>query len=421
MKILIADDNGVTRALLEKQAIRWGYDPVLVRNGTEAWSVLQQDDAPRLAILDWQMPGLDGIEVCKRIKQSPTHPFTYVVLLTGRDAEEDMVCGLEAGADDYLTKPVQPAILRGRLMAGQRIVEVVPPKEWTKPHVSGYEVKQLLGKGAYATVWSATHLESSKQVALKIIRVDLATDDVFGRFAREIHLMQQMDHPNIAHIFDSKINQEIGYYAMELIDGSSLDKYVRDHHPKAGRILTLVSQVADALQHAHEQGIIHRDLKPSNIMVNAKGVPKLVDFGLAKSLFQGDSQIDPAQTLDGSAVGTPLFMAPEQARGQNKSLDGRTDVYALGIVLYLLCVRRHPHNVNPKDCWETIQEIARGRARPPREVKPDFDPELEKIIMKALAHDPGARYQSAGAFADTLRAFVRKRCVVKPQTTPEQN
>ena len=128
-------------------------------------------------------------------------------MLTSRDAEEDMVAGLDAGADDYLTKPVEPKVLRSRLAAAQRIVEAVPPKEWSLPRVPGYEVKRLLGKGAFATVWEAIQNETGRRVALKIIRVDLATEEVFNRFAREIRIAERLDHPHIARIYDSRIDR----------------------------------------------------------------------------------------------------------------------------------------------------------------------------------------------------------------------
>ena len=409
MKLLIADDDPVSRKLVEKHAINWGYEAVTAADGDQAWEVLKRDDAPRLAVLDWQMPGIDGVDVCRRVKEDSSRPFTYVVMLSGRDAKDDIVAGLDAGADDYLTKPVEPAILRSRLAAASRIVEAVPPKEWSMPRVPGYDVKRLIGKGAFATVWEASRVSDGLPMALKIIRVDLATDDVFGRFSREVRMMQQMNHPNIARVFDSRVDQKLGYCAMELIDGRTLDKYVLQEQPGVRKILGLVSQIGDALDHAHKVGVLHRDLKPSNIMVGADGTPKLVDFGLGKSMFRAEAEPDAGQTMVGSVVGTPLFMAPEQARGENSKLDGRTDVYALGVVLYVMLLRRHPHKVDNSDWRKTVQQIAKGRARPPSEFRRGFDPELERMMMKALADDRGERYQSAAEFAADLRRFVKER------------
>ena len=409
MKILIAEDSLAWRKVIESNVRSWGYEPVVADDGERAWEALQRDDAPRLAMLDWEMPGMDGIDVCRRLKQDPDRPFTYVIMLTSRDSQEDLVTGLEAGADDYLTKPVEPPILRSRLNAARRIVEIVPPKEWAKPRVPGYDVRQLLGKGTFATVWEAVQEETKRPVALKIIRVDLATGQVFGRFAREIQLMQKFDHPNIARVFDARIDEKLGYCAMELVEGLTLDKHMKQHQPGSRRVLDLIALVADALAHAHGHGVLHRDLKPSNILVTGDRQPKLVDFGLGKSMFRRDAEEETGKTLDGSVIGTPLFMAPEQARGENDRLDGRADVYALGVILYVLLLRKHPHKVNNLDRWQTIRQIAEGRPRRPRELKPGFNRELEKIMMKSLADAPADRFQSAAEFADVLRQFTRQR------------
>jgi serine/threonine protein kinase len=412
MKVLIAEDNPLWRNLLERNVTNWGFDAVIAQNGREAWEILQRADAPRLAVLDWEMPEMDGIDVCRRVKESDNLPFTYVLMLTSRDDKEDMVAGLDAGADDYLTKPVEPRVLKSRLSAAWRIVEVVPPKEWAMPRVPGYDVKKLIGKGAFATVWEATQTSANRRVALKVIRVDLATDEVFRRFAREIGIAQQLHHPNIAEIYDSRIDQQLGYIAMELVDGLTLDKYVKEKQPTAARIIHFAAEICAALDHAHRRGIIHRDLKPSNIMVTPDGHPKLLDFGLARTMFQMADDNAANHSLDGTVIGTPLFMAPEQARGENESLDGRADVYGLGIILYLMILRRHPHKVDVRDRWRTIRQIAEGRVRLPSEIRPDFNRELESILMKALADEPDDRYATAAEFGDALIGFLKTRATV---------
>ncbi|TWU23781.1 Tyrosine-protein kinase MasK [Bythopirellula polymerisocia] len=141
--------------------------------------------------------------------------------------------------------------------------------------------------------------------------------------------------------------------------------------------------------------------------------PKLVDFGLARSMFMANVEDSAIQSMDGSVIGTPMFMSPEQARGENDKLDGRADIYAVGIILYVMLVRRHPHKVNHQDRWDTIRQIATGQARPPSEVKPNFDKQLEEIIMKALADQPVLRYQTAGALAKDLRKFLKQRVMEK--------
>ncbi len=124
MKILIADDDAYFRDLLEKMLVKWGYDMVAARDGKEAWQALQADDAPRIAILDWLMPEMDGLELCRKVRKEMPEPYTYIILLTSKQQDEDLVSGMEAGADDYLTKPLKTNELRVRLNAGRRIIEL---------------------------------------------------------------------------------------------------------------------------------------------------------------------------------------------------------------------------------------------------------------------------------------------------------
>ena len=177
-------------------------------------------------------------------------------------------------------------------MAAKRIIEAIPPPEWSKPQVKGYDVRRLIGKGAFATVWDALHLETNREVALKLIRVDLATEQVFSRFAREIQVMKRMDHPNVAHVYDAEINNTLGYIAMDLVHGETFDSYVRTKKPKPLEVLTVAAHVCDGLHHAHGHGVVHRDLKPSNIMVDDDQQPKILDFGLCKSMFGPKSPED---------------------------------------------------------------------------------------------------------------------------------
>ncbi|WP_442506673.1 protein kinase domain-containing protein [Novipirellula sp. SH528] len=416
MKLLIAEDNPLWSEVIQANARSWGFIPVITENGEDALEQLAGRDAPRIAVLDWQMPKIDGIEVCRRIKEDTTRPYTYVMVLSGRDSKEDVVTGLDAGADEYMTKPADLDLLKRRLTAARRIIEAIPPEGWSRPRVEGYEVKRVIGQGAFATVWEAVHVATQRPVALKVLRVDLATEKVFNRFANEIEVMKEFDHPYIAKIFDSHIDSTLGYYAMDLVCGGTLYQYIRQHQLSPLAVIRLVAHVCIGLQHAHDHGIIHRDVKLSNIMVTESGQPKLVDFGLGKSMFVAPSDNN-MHTVDGSVVGTPLFMSPEQARGEITTLDQRSDIYSVGIVLYMLLLKSHPHNIAAQDREHTIAEIANGPVRRPTKVKSTFSKTLEKIILKALHPSVEYRYQTAGELAKALLKFVKSRTRNSNQST----
>lgn len=408
MRVLIADDNPMWTRLLEVNLKRWKFEPTICTNGDEVLEQMQRSDAPRLVIIDWEMPGVDGVEVCRRIKSSESLPYTYVVLLSSRDAKEDILTGLRAGADEYLTKPVDLQILQSRLAAAHRLVDAIPPKEWARPKVEGYEVDRVVGKGAFATVWRALHRETGRTTALKVLRVDLATNIVFDRFANEIGVMKQLRHRYIAAILDSRVDRSLGYYAMDLIEGGSLSEYSKQVKLNSLQKIQMIARVCKGLAHAHGQGIVHRDLKPSNIMVTLDGKPKLVDFGLSKSMFKVPNE-NATQTIDGSLIGTPLFMAPEQARGEVQRVDHRTDIFAAGVILYIMLLRKHPFRVDPGSSSKTVQELANGQPRLPTEVNPKFSSQLERILMKSLAVEQSERYGSALEMATDLKGFIHSR------------
>ena len=408
MKILIAEDDAMWRTLLARNTQNWDFDPVIAESGDAALKALLADEETRLAILDWEMPGISGVDVCRRIKSNSERPFTYILLVTSRKSNDDIVTGLDAGADDYLTKPVDMAILKSRLAAARRIVEAIPPKEWSRPRIEGYEVHRILGKGAFATVWLATRKSTGEDAALKILRVDLATEQVFDRFSREIEVMKGLDHPCLAKIYDSRIDRSIGYYAMDLINGGTMHDYLKREKPNAVEIIQIIIKICRGLDHAHQKGIIHRDLKPTNVMLTVGGEPKIVDFGLGKDLFQPLTE-DLGATVDGSVLGTPLFMSPEQARGEIYYMDGRSDLYSVAVMLYLILLRRHPHQIHPQDRDVTLKTIGGDEVRRPSSIKKDFNPKLEQILLKALAQEPVDRYATAGSFADALEHFLDER------------
>lgn len=283
-----------------------------------------------------------------------------------------------------------------------------PDGEDVVPEVPGYELAGRLGQGGMGTVWRATQFGTHRQVAIKLMgAASLGSDRARQRFEREVELAARLEHPSIVRLYDSGSHGGICHYAMELIDGPNLDRYVEDNQLAPRQILALMRDVCLAVQYANQRGVIHRDLKPSNILVTIEGgspTPHVVDFGLAKAL--NDDGISPTLTRDGQYAGTPAFMSPEQASGRWDGIDTRTDVYGLGATLYLLLAGQPPHDQQgPR--YEVLRRVANDEVRRPRQLNKQLDAELEALLLKALNRDPEDRYASAGELAQDIERYLK--------------
>ncbi len=296
--------------------------------------------------------------------------------------------------------------------------------------VGRYRIIREIGRGGMGAVYLAERADEQykKQVAIKLIKRGMDTDAVLRQFWRERQILAGFDHPNIARLFDGDTTEDgLPYFVMEYVEGQPIKEYCSSHALPISERLKLFREVCAAVSYAHRRLVIHRDLKPSNILITAEGVPKLLDFGIAK-LLQGDGQSATLLTAVGPRVMTPEYASPEQLDG--RSVTTGSDVYSLGLVLYELLTGRSAYRFesrSPEDVSRAIRETK--LQRPSTVISTEKTPksaignpkllrgDLDNIVLMALRKEPERRYQSVEQFSDDIRRHLEARPVLAGRDT----
>ena len=477
-RILVVDDQQNNRDVLERHLARQGYTVECAPDGQRALAALTHGTYD-LVLLDVRMPGLDGHEVLRRIKENPATRDVPVVMISAADELSTIAACIEGGADDFLPKPFDPVILRARvtactekkrlrdlevdylhqvervaaaatavergtyeagslasiaerddalgrlarvfdsMAAGVRVRE-----ERLREHVSTlrreideaqrgagahtdaadgnddglipgelfanrYQVIRVVGRGGMGRVYKARDRELGEDVAIKMLHGDMLSSDptMIDRFKTEIRLARRISHRNVVRTHDLGEMDGAYYVTMEYVEGITLRDLIdmRGHLPVAAT-LGIAQQLAASLEVAHEQGVIHRDVKPQNLLLDADGVLKVMDFGIARLADRTS-----ALTQAGMVIGTPAYMAPEQLL--DEEVDARSDLYAAGVVLYECLTGALPFEGSSPIAL--IAKVLNTIPRSPAEREARVPPALSALVMRLLDKDPAARPASA--------------------------
>lgn len=277
------------------------------------------------------------------------------------------------------------------------------------PMIPGLSDLRELRRGGQGIVYSALQQSTRRRVAVKLLLDHASSPSQRARFQREIDLVASFSHPGIVSIFDSGMTSESRpYLVMEFVEGLPLHEHILTSKPSIDRIVELFRDITTAVNYAHQRGVIHRDLKPANIRISPDGRPHVLDFGLAK-IVQPTNDAVPDSLLisaSGQFFGSLPWASPEQADGRPNDVDVRSDIYAIGVMLYDALTGEMPYAVNDS-LKQTLTNILEAQPPRPSTINSRINRDLETIMLKALAKDPGRRYQSAGALAEDLTHFLK--------------
>jgi CheY-like chemotaxis protein len=436
---VVEDEPGLLQFCMRLLTER-GYVVQAHKDGQDALDAIEAAFAsgqpiPDLIVSDVQMPRLDGISLCRALRRKFGRRRLPLVLVSVLDAEDAILRGFEAGANDYIAKPYRAGVLLAKvalLLKERELLDPDPPSPSPLPSPSPigskhdaptqvaeawepvvlklpappfkfdrYEVEEIVGRGGMSTVYRARDLESGSHIALKMLSQQIAQDRVgLARFLREVAVLRQIDSDRIVRALDSGVDKGIYFLAMELVQGVSAKARIAERGPFSPREAAAVGRdVALALGVLAEKGLVHRDVKPSNFIIREDGRATLVDFGLARREDQHDL------TETGEAIGTPHFLSPEVIQGGQA--DPRSDLYALGASLYEILTGKKPYN--GRTPFEVFHKAIAGPVADLAQERPELPQLLVEVVQRLLERNPERRLGPAETVADALDMVARAR------------
>jgi DNA-binding response OmpR family regulator len=391
--ILVIEDVEENRLTLAAMLGKADYEVVLAADGYEGLHELEDRNID-LVLLDVMLPGIDGFEVLRRIRQLFSSSELPIIMLTSRDEAEDVISALRLGANDYCIKPAEGEVLLGRV---EKHLALCRGRDRV---IGGYRILSKLGAGGMGVVYVAEPVKGGERVALKVLPRSLTLDDTFvTRFQRECELASRVRHPNLVPVIEAGQDDETHFMAMELVEGRTLTQVVEEAPLPVPRALMFARQIGAGLAALGEAGILHRDIKPDNILVTLDGVARITDFGIAREV-SGDDRL----TTVGVGLGFAPYVSPEQMMGDG---DHRSDVYSLGCVLYFMLAGKDPY-----EHGEVASQVLSDKLSTPPDLKSASStvPEpVARLVGRMMQPKPTRRFQTFQDLDQALASCLGER------------
>jgi len=437
--LLVVDDNEMNRDMLSRRLERRGYRVLTADDGQPALDLLERESVD-LVLLDIMMPGLDGIEVLKTLRAKHSAGELPVIMTTAKGDSRDVVEALDLGANDYVTKPIDFAVVLARvqkeLRSRQRFLAaaapaipaptaVSAPVPTPKPSAefgpgaivdSRYRLENKLGAGNFGAVYRASHVDLGRLVAIKILQTRVEeTEASLERFRAEGRAACLVRHPNAVSVHDFGVTSHgSAYLVMELLEGRSLAEELKlKIRLTPQRVAELLPPICAVLGQAHAAGIVHRDIKPENVFVHVepgRETIKVLDFGIAKLV--GDHVSNQNLTAEGYILGTPAYMAPERLK--NLPYDGQADVYSLGCMLFQLLTGKLPFAGRPGEPMAMLLMHLNYPVPSAQSLLPELPSAVAKVVFRCMAKDPQERPHIAELAQQFAAASLEKARQLRP-------